>query len=115
MEELKKLLEANIIEFSKSQWASPLITVLKRDGGIKLCGDYRRLNAITESNPYCFPKIDEQHISQLDLCKGFYKIPMKAQDKECSQFLQDNDKIPLGKYYFNRMPFGLKNAIAIFQ
>ena len=40
------------MEISKSQWESPLITVLKKDGGIRLCGDYRRLNAITESDPY---------------------------------------------------------------
>ena len=53
-EELRKLLEANIIEISKSQWASPLITVLKKDGGIRLLGDYLRLNAITESDPYYY-------------------------------------------------------------
>ena len=82
--EIKTMLEIGIIERTKSQWASPLITVLKKDGSIRLCGDYRRLNAITEADPYYLPRIEDllfkigqaKFITTLDLCKGFYQIPM---------------------------------------
>ena len=84
--EIKTMLEIGIIERSKSQWASPLITVLKKDGSIRLCGDYRWLNAVTEAGPYYLPRIE-------DLL-----------------FIS-----PLGKYHFTRMPFGLKNAPSTFQ
>ena len=116
--EIKTMLEIGIIERSKSQWASPLITVLKKDGSVRLCGDYRWLNAITEADSYYLPRIEEllfkigqaKFITTIDLCKGFYQISMAQCDKEKTAFIS-----PLGKYHFTRMPFGLNNAPSTFQ
>ena len=73
---------------------------------------------MTYPDPFTMPLIDEmldqlsiaKYLSKLDLNKGFYQIPEHKEDKEKTAFLS-----PLGKYNFNRMPFGLRNAPAIFQ
>ncbi len=53
-EELEELERGGIIERSVSAWASPLVPVKKAGGGIRLCVDYRKLNAITVKEPYIF-------------------------------------------------------------
>ena len=91
---------------------------VKKDGSVRLCGDYRRLNSITEADSYYLPRIEEllfkiaqaKFITTIDLCKGFYQISMAQCDKEKTAFIS-----PLGKYHFTRMPFGLKNAPSTFQ
>ncbi len=110
--------ELDIIEVSKSAWSSPLVTVRKKDGGIRLCGDYRRLNAITDDDRYAMPRPEElldrmgqaKFISTLDMIKGYYQVPMSMKDREKTAFLS-----PFGKYQFKRMPFGLKNTPTTFQ
>ena len=51
-----------------------------------------------------------QIVSKLDLAKGFYQIPVAEADVEKTTFIT-----PFGKFAFNRMPFGLRNAPAVFQ
>ena len=66
-----------VTEKSESEWASPLVTVNKKDGGIRLCVDYRELNKTTKFDAYPMPSVDEmldqignaQFISTLDLAK----------------------------------------------
>ena len=90
-----------IIEPSKSAWSSPLVTIAKKDGKLRLCGDYRRVNAVTKDDPYCMPRQDEildkigsaKFITKLDMLKGYYQVPMIAKDKEKTAFVT-----PLGKY-----------------
>ena len=49
-------------------------------------------------------------LSKLDLSKGFYQIGIEEGSREKTTFIT-----PFGKFHFNRMPFGLRNAPAIFQ
>jgi len=92
--------------------------VKKKDGGWRICGDYRRLNKITVPDKYPIPNLqDFAHkllgctvFSTLDLTRAYHQIPMAERDKEKTAIIT-----PFGLYQFNSMPFGLKNAAQTFQ
>ena len=116
--ELDWLLEKGFIRPSTSPWASPLVAVKKPDGTTRLCVDYRRINDITRQIPFYMPRVEEvlegvgqaRYISKLDLSKGYYQIPVKESDTTKTTFICHR-----GRFQFTRMPFGVKNAPAIFQ
>ncbi|GFX99000.1 transposon Ty3-G Gag-Pol polyprotein [Trichonephila clavipes] len=89
-QEFQFMLGNDIIRPSKSQWASPLHLVNKKDGTLRPCGDYRRLNAQTIPDRYPIPRIEDfNHIlkdkkifSKIDLVKAYYQIPIAEEDKE---------------------------------
>ena len=103
---------------ASSQWASPLHIVVKKDGTIRPCGDYRRLNNITEADHYPLPNIADVTsflhgatvFSKLDLMKGYFQVPMHPEDIPKTAIVT-----PFGTYTFNYSCFGLKNAGATFQ
>ncbi|GFX98949.1 hypothetical protein TNCV_4301251 [Trichonephila clavipes] len=89
-QEFQFMLDNDIIRPSKSQWASPLHLVNKKDGTLRPCGDYRRLNAQTIPDRYPIPRIedfnyilkDKKIFSKIDLVKAYYQIPIAEEDKE---------------------------------
>ena len=117
-QEIEKLVEMGVATPSHSPWASPIVPVPKPDGSIRLCVDYRKLNSTTVADPYYMTTLEEilervgesRCLSKLDLSKGFYQIGIEEESKEKTAFIT-----PFGKFSFNRMPFGLRNAPAIFQ
>ena len=117
-EEIENLVDMGVASPSHSPWASPIVPVTKKDGKIRLCIDYRKLNGVTEPDPYYMCTLDEilekvgdsRCLSKLDLSKGFYQIGVEEESVQKTAFIS-----PFGKYSFNRMPFGLRNAPAIFQ
>ena len=118
MQEFEFMLSHNIIRPSHSQWASPLHIVSKKDGSSRVCGDYRRLNALTIPDRYPLPRMEQfqymlhgkKFFSKIDLFKAYYQIPIVEEDK-CKTAITT----PFGLYEFNVMSFGLRNAPATFQ
>ena len=122
LEEVRKqvddLLDLGIIVPSVSPWASSVVMVKKKDGGVRICVDYRALNTCTQPDPYLMPLIEDildtlasaVFISKIDLNKGFHQIPVKPEDAEKTAFFT-----PWGKFHFVVMPFGVRNGPATFQ
>ena len=116
--ELQEMERAGIIEQSSSAWAAPIVPVKKKDGSLRLCVDYRRLNAVSTTDAYPMPRVDDMidqlggahFIITLDLCKGYWQVPLREVDRPKTAFTT-----PQGLYQFRMMPFGLQGAPATFQ
>ncbi|CAM4640132.1 unnamed protein product [Lepidochelys olivacea] len=116
--EVRDMLPLGVIQPSASPWASPVVLVPKKDGSVRFCVDYRKLNAITVSDAYPMPRPDElldklggaRYLTTMDLTKGYWQVPLDADARLKSAFIT-----PLGLYEFLTLPFGLKGAPATFQ
>jgi hypothetical protein len=71
------MLSKGLIHPSASPWGSPVLFVDKRDGTIRLCVDYRKLNEVTIKNKYPLPKIEDL-FDQLNGAKVFFKIDLRT-------------------------------------
>ena len=115
---VKGMKKQGVVEDSTSPWSSPIVLVKKKDGSTRFCVDYRKLNAVTERDPYPLPRIDDtldalsgaKYFSTLDLCSGYHQLPMAEEDKEKTGF-----STPDGHYQFTVMPFGVCNGPSSFQ
>lgn len=116
--QIKSMLDNKIIRMSTSPWASPVVLAKKKDGTMRFCVDYRKLNRVTRQDAYPLPRIDQileklvgKHFySSMDLASGYWQIEIEEKDKEKTAFI-----CHLGLFEFIRMPFGLTNAPATFQ
>ncbi len=112
------MLAAGVIRESESPFSSPIVVVRKKNGDIRLCIDYRKLNQQTIKDAYALPNLEEtfsaltgsKWFSVLDLKSGYYQIAMNEDDKPKTAFVT-----PLGFWEFNRMPQGVTNAPSTFQ
>ncbi|KAE8897166.1 hypothetical protein PF005_g23787 [Phytophthora fragariae] len=116
---LKGLLTARLVSFSDSPWASPIVIVLKKNGiDVRLCIDYKRVNAITAIMEYAMPLVDDLlteieaylWFCSLDAASGFWAVMMTRRARKISAFV-----CALGHFEWLRMPFGLKNSPMIYQ
>ncbi|MCJ8730139.1 hypothetical protein PDJAM_G00180710 [Pangasius djambal] len=115
---LQELSEAGVIRESESPFSSPIVVVRKKNGEVRLCIDYRKLNLQTIKDAYALPNLEEafsaltgsKWFSVLDLKSGYYQIEVEEADKPKTAFV-----CPLGFWEFNRMPQGVTNAPSTFQ
>ena len=114
---LDQMLQADVIEPSKSEWASPVCLVRKKDGSFRFCVDYRKVNALTKRDAFPVPGINDSLDSlqgnclfaSCDLLCGYWQLPMTDRAKERGAFCTRR-----GLFQFKRMPFGLSGAPSTF-
>jgi hypothetical protein len=116
--QLKDLLDKVFIRSSSSPWGCPVLFVSKKDKGLRLCVDYRPLNAVTIKNKYPLPLIDiwfdqlagAQVFCKIDLCSGYHQIKIRDEDIPKTAF-----SMRYKLYEYLVMSFGLTNALAYFM
>eukprot|EP00731_Ephydatia_muelleri_P007839 Em0004g177a len=97
-QQLKEMQDSNVIQPSNSPWASPIVLARKKDGTLRMCVDYRKLNSVTKPDKFPLPRIDDlldqlgksKYFSTLDLAAGFWQIRMNKSSKEKTAFVTQN-------------------------
>lgn len=118
--QISKLLENDLIEESSSPFAAPVTLAFKKEDGkrTRLCIDFRELNKIVIPEPQPFPRIDDLIVdvgdckcfTALDVNSAFWSIPIRQKDRRKTAFITQK-----GHWQWKVLPFGYKNAPAIFQ
>ena len=116
---LNGMLESDAIRPSQSPFSSNVVLVRKKDGSLRFCIDFRKLNNRTVKDAYYLPRVDEtldtlngaSYFSKLDLRSGYWQVEMEEEDKAKTAFSVGT----MGFFECNRMAFGLTNAPATFQ
>ncbi|BHF64516.1 hypothetical protein SprV_0200752100 [Sparganum proliferum] len=110
-EELDRLQKADIIEpVQYSEWAAPLVLVLKSDGSVCICGDYKlTINSATKLNPYPLPRIEDLYASlagghqftTLDLKHAYNQVVLDTESRDATTINTHR-----GLFRYKRLPFG---------
>jgi hypothetical protein len=116
--QLNELLDRGYIRPSSSPWGCPALFMKKKDKSLRLCVDYRPLNAITIKNKYLLPRIDilfdqlvsAKVFSKVDLRSGYHQIKIHPEDVPKTAF-----STRYGLYEYLVMSFRLTNAPAHFM
>ena len=118
-DEIKAMAERDLIEPSTSPWSSPAIMVPKKNGGIRFCIDYRRLNEVTIPDSMPLPRCDDsldalggsKWFSTLDLRSGFHQLGLDKESRPYTAFCIPGS----GLWQFKVVPFGATNSPAVFE
>ena len=117
-DQIRKMENMGVIESSASDWSSAPVMVKKKDGSIRYCIDYRKLNDVTVKDQFPLPLITQcldqlagtSFFSALDLSWGYWQIELAPEDRHKTAFITKH-----GLYQHTRMPFGLCNAPSTFM
>ena len=119
-QELDRLEAAGIIQsVPTSEWAAPIVVVPKKDGQIRLCGDYKvTCNPQIDVEQYPLPRPQDmfatlsggQKFTKLDLRQAYFQLPLEESSRK---YVTINTH--RGLYEYTRLPFGVSSAPALFQ
>ena len=124
MKEQISELDANgWIEKSISPWGAPILFVPKKNGDLRMCVDFRDLNAMTEDDSFPLPRIEvllhrassAKLFSKLDLASGFHQIEVQPDARPLTAFRLPEPVNGSSLWQWKVMPFGLRNAPPTFQ
>ena len=116
--EVDKLQKAGAVVPSTCPFASPTILVNKKEGSMRLCIDYRKLNAVTKKDAHQIARIEDmfytltgsKYFCTLDLAMWYHQVEVYPDYREKTAF-----STPFGLFQYNVMPFGLATAPATFM
>ncbi|GFN78674.1 reverse transcriptase [Plakobranchus ocellatus] len=116
-QEINDLLSLGVIEPSDSPYCFPIVVVKKRDGSMRLCIDFRKMNAVTVFDAENIPRQEDLFnqlfyatiFSSCDLCKAYWQVPLHPESRRYTAF-----QTLLGLMQWVRMLFGLVTASATF-
>ncbi|XP_033733598.1 uncharacterized protein K02A2.6-like [Pecten maximus] len=118
--ELNRLVEAGILtKVEHSEWATPIVPIPKRDGSVRICGDFKvTVNQVLDVDQYPLPRIDDifatlaggQHFTKIDLKNAYLQMVVREEDQP---YLTINTH--RGLFRYNRLVFGISSAPAIWQ
>ncbi|XP_061705627.1 uncharacterized protein K02A2.6-like [Cydia pomonella] len=118
--ELERMERAGIITpISSSDWASCLVVVVKNNGSLRICGDYKStLNPVLEVDRYPLPRAEQlfnnlnggKLFSKLDLKEAYMQVELSEESKKYTVVNTHR-----GLYMYNRLVYGVASAASIFQ
>lgn len=117
--QLDDMLRRGLIEPSNSEWASPILLVKKKDGTLRFCVDYRKLNDVTKHDSFPLPNIHDclsslgensTYFSTLDMASGYWQMGMDPDSQEKAAFTTHR-----GLFKPLVQPFGPKGGVAHFS
>ena len=120
LNEISRLENLGVITPVKySDWAAPIVPIVKEDGSIRLCGDYKvTINPVLLTDTYPLPRVDDlfaalsggKIFSKLDLKHAYLQVPLDDSSKKYTTI-----NTPKGLYQYERLPFGVSSAPSLFQ
>lgn len=101
-----------------STWASPIVLVDKKDGGLRFCMDFHKLNQVARFDAYPMSLVEGVFesigtltvVTTLDLASGYWQIPMDPKSSDVTVFIT-----PFGLFKFEVIPIGLHSAPTMIQ
>lgn len=118
--ELQSMEQSGVIsKVSKpTEWCAGMVVVPKPSGRVRICVDMKPLNENVLREYYPLPKVDStlaqlsgsKMFSKLETNSGFWQVPLSPESRLLTTFIT-----PLGRYCFNKMPFGITSAPEHFQ
>jgi hypothetical protein len=115
----KEIAQGILVPVAASEFASPIVPVLKSDGSVRICADFKRtVNLAVEPDTYPLPRIEElfakmvggKQFTKLDLSQAYIQLPL---DTDAQELCTVNTSKGLLRY--TRLPFGESPAVGIFQ
>ena len=115
-EELDRMEKSGVISkvTEPTPWCAGMVVVPKKSGNVRICVDLKPLNRSVRREVHPLPKVDEtlgaKVFSKLDANSGFWQIPLSESSRLFTTFIT-----PMGRYCFNKLPFGISSAPEHFQ
>ena len=116
---MQEMLDGGVIRPLQSPWCNAIVLVRKKNGTLRFCINFQRLNARMKKDSYPIPRgletmeslVGARYFSTMDLKSRFWQLKMSKESRQYTRFTVGS----MGMYEFLRMPYGLCNAPAMLQ
>lgn len=118
-QELNRLVEADVLlPVNSSEYGSPIVPVPKKDGSIRICGDFRYVNSQLEIDRYPIPRVEDlfaemqkgELFSKIDLSQAYMQLRLDEYSQKICTISTHR-----GLFSYKRLPYGIASAVGIFE